>query len=63
MVVLAEPGIASVRMAEIDRDSGTDDDSSWTMWRERVQAYYQALLGRTRLQAYPDVYARIVNVE
>lgn len=63
MAVLVEPGIENVRMAEIDRDSGTDDDSSWTMWRERVQAYYQALLGRTRLQAYPDVYERIVDAE
>ncbi|GAB3673865.1 hypothetical protein [Halopiger thermotolerans] len=50
MVVLAEPGIASVRMAEVDRNAAISDDS-WTMWRERVQAYYLALLGRTRLQA------------
>ncbi|AEH35528.1 hypothetical protein [Halopiger xanaduensis] len=61
VAVLAEPGIADVRMAEIDRGSWADDDSSWTPWRERVQAYLHALRGRTRLQAYPDVYERIVS--
>jgi hypothetical protein len=33
------------------------------LWRERVEAYCYALLGRAKLRAYPNLYDRIVEVE
>jgi hypothetical protein len=32
------------------------------LWREHVEAYCYALLGRAKLRAYPDLYDRIVEV-
>ncbi|MFC7135510.1 hypothetical protein [Halobaculum litoreum] len=31
------------------------------LWRDRVEAYCYALIGRTKLQAYPRVYERVVE--
>lgn len=62
LAVLAEQGIGGVRAADIRRDSWGNDDH-WTAWRERVQTYLHALLGRARLREYPAVYDRIVDEE
>lgn len=61
MVVLSERAIEDVRVADIDRGSWQRDDSKWTAWNERVQAYLYARIGRARLRAYPDVYELVVD--
>ncbi|EMA45539.1 hypothetical protein [Halobiforma nitratireducens] len=57
LVVLSEPGVGNLRVADVDRDW----DDRWTPWHERIQSYLNALLGRSRLQEYPAVYGTIVE--
>ncbi|WP_256300700.1 hypothetical protein [Haloarchaeobius salinus] len=49
--------IEDLQVAEVDGGGG----SEWEMWRERLQAYLYALVGRAKLREYPAVHQRLVD--
>mgnify|MGYP000666387074 CR=1 FL=1 len=57
--VLVDRAIEDIRVADIDRDW----DGNWKPWNERIQAYLYALLGRTKLDVYPDIYDDVLAVD
>ncbi|MFC6953295.1 hypothetical protein [Halorubellus litoreus] len=54
----AARAIEDLQVATVDLDH-TDGD--WTPWKERLDAYLYALLGRAKLHHHPDVYQQFVN--
>jgi len=54
----ATRAVQDLRVAEVDTG---DTDGSWTPWKERLDAYLYALVGRARLEHHPDVYERVVD--
>ena len=51
--------IEDLQVATVDADAGSD----WKLWRERLQAYLYALVGRAKLREYPAVYRTVVGRE
>ncbi|WP_227131162.1 hypothetical protein [Halorubellus salinus] len=54
----AARAIEDLQVATVDLDH-TDGD--WTAWKERLDAYLYALVGRAKLEHHPDVYQQFVN--
>jgi hypothetical protein len=54
----AARAIEDLQVATVDL-SHTDGD--WTPWKERLDAYLYALVGRAKLHHHPDVYQRLVD--
>ncbi|WP_440991686.1 hypothetical protein [Haloarchaeobius baliensis] len=53
----ASRAIEDLQVAEVD-GSG---DGDWSLGHERVQAYCYALIGRLKLQEYPDLFETVVE--
>jgi hypothetical protein len=54
----AARAVEDLQVADVDLGD-TDDD--WPAWKERLDAYLYALVGRARFRHHPDVYATLVD--
>jgi hypothetical protein len=55
----AARAIEDLQVATVDEDTGSD----WELWRERLQAYLYALVGRAKLRESPAVHRTVVGRE
>ena len=53
----AARAIEDLQVATVD----IDHDDDWAPWKERLDAYLYALVGRARLHHHPDVYQQLVD--
>lgn len=54
----AARAIEDLQVATVDM---AHTDGHWTAWKERLDAYLYALVGRARLHHHPDVYETLVD--
>ena len=54
----AARAIEDLQVATVDM---THTDGDWTAWKERLDAYLYALVGRAKLHHHPDVYQQLVD--